>query len=162
MREGAGNRAEETRGCVGGGREDDGAHLNGFFAAGADDGDLIAAIGGGGWNDGGNRRAGAEMGRELFGERARERRDAAAKRAQRRRAGALAFWRARFDGAAEDAAVLAFPFCERGECRAETEFFRITRVNARYEGRNEIFEDFVAEFAADEIGDGLIGIGRAR
>ena len=58
-----------------------------------------------------------------------------------------------FAGAAEDAAVGALPFVEARECRAQAELLGIAGVDARYERRDKIFENLVAEFPTDELRD---------
>ena len=97
---------------------------------------------------------------QRFGQRFDERDRAFAKIAEDGRAtrlpGATSGLAAHLDRAANYASELFFQRARDGEGADKAELFRIARIDAGDERAGEICEKVLAEFAADEGGDGLV------
>ncbi len=65
------------------------------------------------------------------------------------------FWRTRFHRATQDAAVRPLPFLERWERGAQAQLFRVARVHARNERRDEVFQNLMPKFAPHKLRDGF-------
>ena len=104
---------------------------------------------------------GANGGAEIVGERADKGFVAFAEALKGGRVARLGLGFCGAEHATDYAARVALGFVELGKGGAEAEFFGVSGVDARDERADELVEEFGGEFAADEGGDGLVGVGRS-
>ena len=101
---------------------------------------------------------------ELTGNRLSECAHAATERTKRgwlALALAVRWFRARLHCTTNHAAVVAFPFFQRGKCGAQAELFGIARIHSGNKRRDQIFENFVPKLPAHESGHGFFFARRA-